>query len=80
MNLTNAHKLLLLSSAADDPEMNGLAPPWLVAECAALGLVQWIGETGAWRLTPVGLATQKALIGGEPVNGPVTDADGGVAA
>lgn len=65
MDLTPEQRLLLLSTDPADVVVSAadVAPDWLVEECCQLGLVERIGATTAWHLTPAGVAAREGLLG-----------------
>ena len=62
--LTKAQRLLILSVKPGEVSapLAHPSPAWLVEECIALGLVERIGRTSAWRLTEAGVAARDAVI------------------
>lgn len=63
IKLGDEHLQWLLSAAPDDLELRN-APQRLIEQCAALRLVEPVGETGAWRLTGTGVVVVRVLLGG----------------
>ncbi|WP_431855012.1 hypothetical protein [Azospirillum sp.] len=62
IKLGEEHRHWLLSAAPESLELRN-APQRLVAQCAALGLVEPAGDAGVWRLTATGLVILRVMLG-----------------
>lgn len=63
IKLGDEHLQWLLSAAPENLELRN-APGRLIAQCAALELVEPVDDTGAWRLTGTGVAILRVLLNG----------------
>ncbi|PWC31735.1 hypothetical protein [Azospirillum sp. TSO22-1] len=62
IKLGEEHLHWLLSAAPENLELRN-APQRLIAQCAALGIVEPSGDAGVWRLTGTGLVILRVMLG-----------------